>query len=112
MAKKYKTIWKGSDDVWHATERDSMDESVYGYITRANYDLHFDTANKLKQFRIKFPYTFAPNWEFTKQSVQYVGIEELTSLSKDQIVFAGQKDITIVGSASQFQTWLNNTGKK
>ena len=70
MAKKYKTIWKDSDDVWRATERDSMNKSVYGYITQANYDLHFDTANKLKQFRTKFPYTSAPNWKFVKNDVE------------------------------------------
>ena len=109
MPKPFKTVWKDSDNNWHSAERDSMNESVYGYITMANYNIRFDTVGKLKAFRQKFPYTFAPNWQFTKNSTQYVGIEELTALSQDQITYANINNIVIVGTSSQFNEWLQAT---
>lgn len=128
--KKFKTIYYDYKGKKHTVERDTM-ESVYGYILWDDFASNFKTQAKLNQFNDKFNYTKAPNWWFMRKEVmeagtlgklwnwvtgkenvtyvktRYVGIEELEDLTPDQVTFADNNNIVMVGSGEQFNAWLH-----
>lgn len=107
-----KITWKDPDGKTITTTR-TKDESVYGYILMDDYKLLYDKPDKVKALHKVFPYSSPPNWIFKKGAdeegnggTEYVGFEELTTLSKDQIVYAENNKITFVGDSKKFQEWL------
>ena len=110
MAKKYKTSFQDTGGNWHHIERDSVG-SVYGYKLKSEFDIEFDTQAKKKQLQRTLLYSCAPNWTFKKNEIDYVGFEELESLTQQQNQFSTQHGITWVGNQNQFIEWLNATTK-
>ena len=113
-----KITWKDQDGKIITTTR-TKDESVYGYILMDDYKLLYDKPDKVKALHKIFPYSTPPNWIFKKGvkysgdddligtgGTEYVGFEELTSLSKDQETYAKNNNITFVGDSKRFQEWL------
>lgn len=110
------TVYSDPDGNIKSVTRQSMNESVYGYIIISDYKNIFSKIDKLKEFHKSFPYTSAPNWTFKKGAdengiggEEYVGIEELTALDDKQKQFAKDNKITIVGTSDQFNEWLQAT---
>ena len=116
MKEKIKNVYYDSDNKRCVVERDSMNESVYGYILMDDYKALYDKPEKVKALHKIFPYSNSPNWVFKKGAdndgnggTEYVGFEELTALTKDQETYAKDNKITFVGTSAQFNEWLQAT---
>lgn len=117
MAKqKLQNVYYNANNIKCIVKRDSINESVYGYILMSDFKNIFNKPEKIKEFNLMFPFSSVPNWKFKKGAdengvggEEYVGIEELTTIDDVQKKYAKDNKITIAGTSDQFNEWLQAT---